>query len=127
MIEYLERFCEETMRRKKLGLLIFEILKICMREHQLVLGWRMRSPTIFPHNNTITLKVSLKHIFFYLSFGCSYETYPSVSTRMYAFADIVLIEESREELNGRLETRRQALKVNNFIWNVISGKDVVVP
>jgi hypothetical protein len=42
---------------------------------------------------------------FYISFGCTYKTHPIAFTKMYGFVDdVVLIGESREELNEMLET-----------------------
>jgi hypothetical protein len=63
----------------------------------------------------IAPRVNPKHLPFYFNFECTNGTHPRVSTKMYVFADeVVLLGESREELNGRLETWNQALEVYDF-------------
>jgi len=63
------------------------------------------------HNNKIAPRLNTKPLSFHLSVGCTYRTHPRAPRCMLFFADdIVLLGESKEELNGRLETWRQALE-----------------
>lgn len=81
---------------------IFELSKICMKAYRLVYKYKVERLTICPLQTT--LKFNHKPLPFYFNFECTHEIHPIISTKIYVFVDgIVLLEESKKDLNERLE------------------------